>query len=602
VVYGDIGTSPLYAFKQCFDGGSNVAEPRILGALSLITWALMIVVTVKYVLVVMRADNRGEGGILALTALVMRTAGGRSAGWVLGAGLLGAALFYGDGIITPAVSVLSAVEGLKVASPVFTPVVIPLTLILLVILFVGQSRGTAHVGALFGPVMLVWFSVIGLVGAIEIARDPRILMALNPMCGLRLLAADPAAGWVLLGSVVLAVTGGEALYADMGHFGAKPIRKAWFGLVFPALLLNYFGQGGLLLENPAAIDNPFFRLAPGWALIPMVVLSSIATIIASQAVISGAFSMTNQAVQLGYLPRMLVTHTSEEAIGQVYVPRINGMLLVAVICTVLAFKSSDALGAAYGIAVTGTMSITTGLAFRYLHRGLGWPLWRLAGLFCLFLTVDLAFFSANLLKFVEGGWFPLAVAMLVYIVMACWIGGRNRLMKQRGSELMPLDLFLDNLRPESPHRVPGTAIYLVRDINVVPTTLLHNMKHNRVLHERNVLMRVFIEDIPRVPETERLELHALDHNFYTLTLRYGFMEEADIPRALALCRVSGLRLNLMDTSFFVGREKIVARRRGTKTPLASQIFILLSNFALDATEFFRIPPNRVVELGAQVEL
>jgi KUP system potassium uptake protein len=602
VVYGDIGTSPLYAFKQCFDDAGKVGELRVFGALSLITWALMIVVTLKYVLVVMRADNRGEGGILALTALSLRTASGRVGWWVLSAGLLGAALFYGDGIITPAISVLSAVEGLKVATPLFNPYILPITILLLIFLFLGQSRGTERVGRMFGPIMVLWFFVIGLLGAIAIARDPMIVKALNPLYGLDLLWTYPAGGFVLLGSVVLAVTGGEALYADMGHFGAAPIRKAWLTLVFPALLLNYFGQGALLLATPDAVENPFYRLAPAWALLPLVILSSIATIIASQAVISGAFSMTSQAIQLGYLPRLLVRHTSEDEIGQVYVPRVNMLLFLSVLATVLTFRSSDALGAAYGIAVTGTMSITTALAFRYLRTGLRWPIWRLSLLFLLFAVVDLSFFGANMLKLVEGGWFPLGVAALVFFVIRTWIAGRRRLVDQKSKDQMPLDLFLQYLRPESPHRVAGTAVYLVRELGYVPSTMLHNMKHNRVLHERNVLLQVLTEDIPRVPDAERFEVKPLPHNFYTVSIRYGFMDDADVPKALRSCSTCGLDLSLMETSFFVGREKLVTRSAEKRRPISSRLFAFLSSIALDATEFFRIPPNRVVELGAQVEL
>jgi KUP system potassium uptake protein len=602
VVYGDIGTSPLYAFKQCFDGTNDIQPERVLGVLSLITWSLMIVVTLKYVLVVMCADNRGEGGILALTALGLRTSGKRIGWWVLSAGLLGAALFYGDGIITPAISVLSAVEGLKVATPLFEPYIIPITILLLIVLFLAQSRGTGLVGALFGPIMVVWFAIIGLLGAIAIARSPQILMALNPLAGINLLAVNPAGGFVLLGSVVLAVTGAEALYADMGHFGAPPIRRVWLAFVFPALLLNYFGQGSLVLADPEAMDNPFFRLAPAWSLIPLVALSSVATIIASQAVISGAFSLTSQAIQLGYLPRLLVRHTSEHEIGQVYVPRINALLFVGVVATVLAFRSSDALGAAYGIAVTGTMAITTALAFRYLRIGLRWNIWRLLPLFLLFAIVDLCFFGANMLKVVEGGWYPLAVAAIVYGVTRTWIAGRRRLVAQKSNEALPMALFLDYLKPDHPQRVPGTAVFLARELDQVPSAMLHNIKHNRVLHRRNVLLRVITEDIPRVPEAERFEVTPLPHDFFTVTVRYGFMDDADIPKALASCRTCGLDLDMMDTSFFVGREKLVVRGAGKRRPISSRLFAFLSSLALDATEFFRIPPNRVVELGAQVEL
>jgi KUP system potassium uptake protein len=601
VVYGDIGTSPLYTVKQCFENAS-VNEARVFGVLSLIAWSLTLVVTVKYVLVLLRADNRGEGGILALMVLALRAATAGHGRWIMWAGLIGAALFYGDGVITPAISVLSAVEGLKVATPALEPYVVPLTVLLLVVLFMVQRRGTGLVGGYFGPVMILWFGVIGILGGLEIARRPSILLAVDPRYAIDLMLNHPWHGFILLGSVVLAVTGAEALYADMGHFGRLPIRRAWLRFVFPALLLNYFGQGALLLAKPGSIENPFFLLAPGWALYPLVALASTATVIASQAVISGAFSITRQAVQLGYLPRMLVRHTSEQEIGQVYVPAINGILLVAEVGTVLGFRSSSALGGAYGIAVTGTMTVTTVLAFVYFHWGAGWRLWRLIPLFILFLVVDLSFFGANLLKIIEGGWFPLAIAATIYAVMMTWMWGRERLAVQRASGALPLVTLLDNLRPDHPARVPGTAVYMTARVDNVPAALLHNMKHNKILHERNVLMTVRTEDVPRLPEAERLEIHHLSQNFHTVTIHYGFLEQPDIPRALALCRVGGFRFNLMDTSFFVGREKVVAKRpSGIMLPV-TKLFILLSNLALDATEFFRIPVNRIVELGGQAEL
>jgi KUP system potassium uptake protein len=601
VVYGDIGTSPLYTIKQCF-ANAEVNQIRVFGVLSLIAWSLTLVVTVKYVLVLMRADNRGEGGILALMVLARRaTVAGRNR-WILGAGLFGAALFYGDGVITPSISVLSAVEGLTVATPAFESVVVPLTLLLLVGLFVVQRRGTGRVGAYFGPVMVLWFVSIGLLGAWEIARRPSILLAVDPRYAAALMMNHPWHGFVLLGSVVLAVTGAEALYADMGHFGRSPIRRAWLRFVFPALLLNYFGQGALLLARPEAIANPFYLLAPSWAVYPLVVLASTATVIASQAVISGAFSITRQAVQLGYLPRMLVRHTSEQEIGQVYVPAVNGLLLVAVVATVLGFRSSNALGGAYGVAVTGTMAVTTVLAFVYFSRGVGWPLWRLVPLFTLFLFVDLSFFAANLLKIVDGGWFPLAIAGTLYAVMMTWLWGRQRIGELRASGALPLATLIENLRPDHPARVPGTAIYMTSRVDIVPAALLHNMKHNKVLHERNVLMTVRTEDVPRLPEAERLQIDHLGENFHTVMIRYGFLEEPDIPRVLALCRVGGFRFNLMDTSFFVGREKIIAKRPSGLLLPVKKLFVLLSNVALDATEFFRIPINRIVELGGQLEL
>jgi KUP system potassium uptake protein len=604
VVYGDIGTSPLYTVKQCFDSVGGITPATVYGILSLITWTLVVVTTLKYVVVIMRADNRGEGGILALTALALRSASrtGRRHRMILAAGLVGAALFYGDGVITPAISVLSAVEGLKVATPVFDPYVLPITCVLLVILFVVQSRGTAAVGVFFGPIMMLWFGVIGLLGLIEIVKHWEILYALNPYYGIKLLTADPWHGFVLLGAVVLAVTGAEALYADMGHFGRSPIRVAWFRLVFPALLLNYIGQGGLLLAHPGALENPFYRLAPDWALFPMVILASAATVIASQAVISGAFSMTHQAVQLGYLPRLFVRHTSEQEFGQIYVPKINLFLLIAVLALVLGFKSSDNLGSAYGIAVTGTMSLTTVLALVYMVGVKGWSPVLSCILFGFFLTVDLAFFAANMLKIEQGGWVPLIVALMVYVLMSSWLSGRAVLVKERSQSSMPLDVFLANYNPERIKRVPGTAVFMTGDVHSVPTALLHNLKHNKVLHERIVLMNVQTEDIPHVPEERRLEFRHLDHNFHIIKLHYGFMDEPNIPRALAQCRVLQFRFNLMETSFFLRREKIVAAKH---TPLGrwrKQLFILMSNTMLNATEFFRIPTNRVIELGGQIEI
>jgi KUP system potassium uptake protein len=554
------------------------------------------------VLVLMRADNRGEGGIVALTVLALRAAGPRSSRLILAAGLLGLALFYGDGVLTPSISVLSAVEGLKVATPVLEPFVIPLTLALLILLFVLQRRGTGSVGGFFGPIIIAWFGTIGILGAAEIARGPDILWALDPRDAIDLILADPRQGFVVLGGVVLAVTGAEALYADMGHFGRTPIRWTWLRFVFPALLLNYFGQGALLLSHPKAIVNPFFLLAPSWAILPLVALASTATVIASQAVISGAFSLTRQAVQLGYLPRMDVRHTSEQEIGQVYLPAVNALLLVAVVATVLTFRSSSALGGAYGIAVTGTMTVDSILAFVYLGLGARWPLWKLIPLFALFLTVDLSFFAANLLKIAEGGWFPLTIGLAMFAVMMTWIWGRSRLAEQRTRGALPLLTLIETLRPDHPVRVPGTGVYMTGRIDIVPAALLHNMKHNKVLHERIILMTVRTEDVPQIPEAERLQILDLDKNFHTITIRYGFLEEPDIPRALALCRVSGFHFNLMDTSFFLGREKIIARRgSGLMLPF-KKLFMLLSDVELDATEFFRIPVNRIVELGGQSEV
>ncbi len=610
VVYGDIGTSPLYTVKQCFEDVRSVTPGAIFGILSLIAWALFVVVTLKYVIVIMRADNRGEGGILALTALALRATGRGSAGygWILAAGLVGASLFYGDGVITPAISVLSAVEGLKVATPLFEAYVLPITIVLLGALFIMQRHGTARVGDFFGPIMVLWFVIIAVLGLIQIVHQPGILRALNPFYGVSFLLADPGRGFVLLGAVVLAVTGAEALYADMGHFGAQPIRRAWLYFVFPALLFNYFGQGALLLGAHSAeaiqrvLDNPFYRLAPDWALYPLVILASAATVIASQAVISGAFSMTRQAVQLGYLPRLEVRHTSEQEIGQIYVPRVNLFLLIAVVGLVLGFRTSDNLGAAYGIAVTGTMSITTVLAFVYMYGVRRWHPGAAALMFGFFLAVDLAFFGANMLKIEEGGWFPLVVAAVVYIVMITWRSGRQVLVRERERDALPLETFIATLRPDRPPRVPGTAVFMTGNITIVPNALLHNLKHNKVLHERVVLMTVHTEDFPHVGDEQRLEIRHLEQNIHTITLHYGFMDQPNIPRGLAQCRAMQFHFNLLETSFFVGREKIVTGKRTQLWRWRKRLFIFMSNTMLDATEFFRIPTNRVIELGGQIEI
>jgi len=604
VVFGDIGTSPLYTLRQCLNSMGDTDQAAVLHVLSLIVWSLVMVVTVKYVLVIMRADNRGEGGILALTSLALRAFAprGRRHEIIVAIGLTGAALFYGDCVITPAISVLSAVEGLKVATPAFEPYVVPLALLLLVVLFSVQSHGSEKVGRLFGPVMLVWFVTLGVLGVIHIVRQPAVLLALNPLYAIDMFIRFPVTSFVLLGAVVLAVTGAEALYTDMGHFGAQPIRVAWLSLVFPALVLNYFGQGALILQTPDAIENPFYRLVPEWGLYPLVILASLATIIASQAVISGAFSLTRQAVQLGYLPRLEVRHTSAEEFGQVFMPRVNKFLFIAVIIVVVGFHTSDNLGAAYGIAVTGTMTIDTILAFVYMRGVLKWGLVKTGLLFGAFIVVDLSFLGANLLKIDEGGWFPLVLAALVAIAMSTWRWGRQTLINRRTRNALSLEEFVATLKPDRPARVPGTAIFMTGNADVVPGALLHNLKHNKVLHERVVIMTVRTRDIPRVPEDERLEIRHLDANFHAITVEYGFLDQPNIPRALAQCRLQQFHFNLMETSFFVGREKIIPARRGGLPQWRKRLFVLMSNNMLDATEFFRIPPNRVVELGGQVEL
>jgi KUP system potassium uptake protein len=496
--------------------------------------------------------------------------------------------------------VLSAVEGLEVGTGAFKPYVVPIAVCVLLALFAMQARGTAAMGKLFGPVTMLWFFAIGAAGIYGIAQAPSVLEALNPVHAFRFLTGHAAESFIVLGAVVLAVTGAEALYADMGHFGRRALRRAWLGLVFPALLLNYFGQGALLLGDPAALENPFYRLVPNWGLYPLVALSSMATIIASQAVISGAFSLSRQAVQLGYLPRLEVRHTSAAEIGQVYVPPINWGLLLAVIVLVLFFRSSDNLGAAYGIAVSGMMLITTGLAFLYM-RAQGWPLSVAVPVFTVFALVDLTFLSANMLKVVEGGWFPIVVAGFVFAIMETWWRGRRILAEQRARNAMPLTHFVEMLNPERPVRVPGTAIFMARDLHQVPSALLHALKHNKALHERVVMMQVDTEDVPHVLDDRRLEIHEIGKGFYTMCVRYGFMDEPNIMRALALCRVQHFRINLMDTSFYIGREKL--RPRGTGfLRWRDRLFMFMNSLALDATEFFRIPPNRVVELGGQIEI
>jgi len=615
VVYGDIGTSPLYAIKQCFPDTAAITTQRVFGVLSLIVWALTIIVTIKYVIVLMRADNRGEGGIFALTVLALRSTTGRRNRWILFAGLIGGSLFFGDSILTPSISVLSAVEGLEVKAPALQPFVLPLTLGLLCLLFFLQKRGTGHIGSFFGPLIIIWFTTIGLLGLGQIVQNPSIIEALNPLHGIGLILSDPGSGFILLGAVVLSVTGAEALYADMGHFGRAPIRRAWLGFVFPCLLLNYFGQGALLLANPETVQNPFYLLAPDWAVYPLVVLASAATVIASQAVISGAFSLTNQAVQLGYLPRMQVRHTSEQAMGQVFVPEVNAILFLAVVATVIGFRSSSNLGGAYGVAVTGTMVVDTILGFTYLALGARWPMWLLVPLFSMFAIVDLSFFGANLLKIIEGGWFPIIAATLVFTVMGTWWRGRRLIVDLRARDALPLQLFLDDLNPQRPVRVPGTAVFLTRDITQVPVTLLHALKHYKALHERVVMMQVETEDVPHVPDEQRLEIDEKGKGFYTMLVRYGFMDEPNVMRALAQCRLEHFHINLMETSFFIGREKLRLRSRRRLLfgrwwriePFVfltwrDRLFIFLTNFALDATEFFRIPPNRVVELGGQIEI
>jgi KUP system potassium uptake protein len=607
-VYGDIGTSPLYALRECFHGEHGVAMTRenVLGILSLVFWSLIIVISVKYLIFVMRADNRGEGGILALMSLVppklRDVRGGR---WLLIAlGLFGAALLYGDGMITPAISVLSAVEGLHLATPFFDPYVVPITIVILVILFVFQRKGTAGIGAVFGPVMLLWFSILGVLGLMWLSKDPHVLVALNPAYAARFFLDNRWHGFLALGSVFLVVTGGEALYADMGHFGKKPIQLAWFLFVLPALLLNYFGQGVLLLHHPEAAENPFFHLvgADSWALYPLVALSTVATVIASQAVISGAFSLTRQAVQLGYTPRISIVHTSEEEIGQIYIPSVNWLLMVCTIGLVLGFRESSALAAAYGVAVTATMVITTLLAEVVARRVWGWSPALVFPVAVFFLVIDGSFFGANIIKVADGGWFPLAVGIGIYTLLSTWKQGRAILSERLRKGALPFEEFVGTVTPTSPPRVPGTAVFMARDTDATPTALLHNLKHNKVLHEKVIMLSVLTEEIPYVAPEERVQVTDLGKGFYRIIAHYGFLQNPGVPDVVEHARPKGLDLNVMQTTFFLSRETLIASKKPGMAIWREKLFSLMSRNALRPTDFFRIPPNRVVEMGLQVRL
>ncbi|MCE5182319.1 MAG: potassium transporter Kup [Betaproteobacteria bacterium] len=606
VVFGDIGTSPLYTLKEVFHGAHGIAptHEHVLGALSLVLWALLIVVSLKYVVFIMRADNNGEGGIMALLALTLKSAPGdtRSRWLLMSMGIFGAALFYGDGVITPAISVLSAVEGLKIATPAFEPYVIPITLAVLTGLFLFQRKGTASVGALFGPVMIVWFATLALLGVINIYHEPGVLHAVNPLHGVYFFAEHKWYGFLALGAVVLAVTGGEALYADMGHFGRMPIRTAWFFLVLPSLLLNYFGQGALMIGNPAAVENPFYLLAPSWALYPMVALATLATVIASQAVISGAFSVTRQAMQLGYCPRLEVRHTSEKEIGQVYVPAINWALLIAIIALVLGFRSSSNLAAAYGIAVTGTMAIDTILAVVVARALWGWSWPTRIAVAAFFLIIDLAFFSANAMKIPQGGWFPLVVGIAVFTLLSTWKRGRALLFDRLRDSAIALEPFLAGIAAHPPLRVSGTAVFLTANLDGVPHAMLHNLIHNKVLHERVALLTVITEDVPHVPEIDHAEVLPLGEGFFRIIVRYGFKDEPDIPKTLMQCEEYGLAFHMMETSFFISRETLIATMAPGMALWREKLFISMARNAGSVTAYFKIPTNRVVELGTQIEL
>ena len=606
VVYGDIGTSPLYAVKECFSGSHAVpvTPPNVLGILSLVTWSLVIIISVKYLAYVLRADNRGEGGILAMMALALQAkdVGPRQRSLVVLVGLFGASLLYGDGAITPAISVLSAVEGLQIATPLFARWVIPLSLVILVLLFLAQRAGTAKVGSIFGPVMVLWFGVLGALGLYGILRHPAVLEAVLPWHAVRFFQHNGLHGYLVLGAVFLCVTGGEALYADMGHFGRRPIRVAWFTLVLPALLLNYFGQGATLLDDPTAAVNPFYRGAPGWLLYPLVGLATAATVIASQALISGAFSLARQAIQLGYSPRFEIRHTSAREIGQIYIPGVNWMLLVAVGFLVLTFKTSSNLAAAYGIAVTMTMLITTVLFFFVVGHLWDWGRAHALLVCSIFLVIELAFFVANAVKFVDGGWFPIVVGMGVFTLMTTWKRGRSILAERLRTQTFPLDLFLSNVGSNPPIRVPGVAVFMTGNAEGTPPALMHNLKHNKVLHQKVVLLTIITAEVPHVRESERLQSIPLEHGLYRVIARYGFMENPDVPELLNELRKKGLELRLMETTFFLGRETLIPSRKRGMALWREALFAWMSRNAHSATRYFNLPPNRVVELGTQVEL
>lgn len=607
IVFGDIGTSPLYAIKETFNPryGISLTEEHILGGCSAIFWSLMVVVSLKYVTLVLRADNKGEGGIMALLALASSAVKDRPRlsllTMILGVG--GVSLFYGDAVITPAISVLSAIEGLEVGTSAFKPYVVPTAIVVIVALFAFQSRGTAVVGALFGPICLLWFLSLAAIGVYNILDNPVILAAVNPVYAFKFLTEHGIASFAVLGAVLLSITGVEALYADLGHFGRKPLRIAWFGLVWPALVLNYFGQGAHLMTDPAAVSNPFFYAVPGWALYPMVALATAAAVIASQAMISGAFSITRQAIQLGYLPRLNILHTSEKQAGQIYLPAINWTLLVAVLLAVVGFGSSSELAFAYGVAVMGTMVATTFLTFFVVRYSWGYNL-----LLCIlatgfFAVVDLSFFSASLLKIPDGGWFPIAAGAGIFIMMSTWRRGREILLGRLKESSVPLGAFLESLMRDPPRRVPGTAVFLTSTPDAVPHALLHNLAHNKVLHERVVFLTASVEEVPWVPAKDRVQVQPLGDNCYRIFVRFGFKDSLNIPRAMELCTPHGLEFNMLSTSFFLSRETVVPIRSANGMALwRERLFATIARNASSVVEYFHLPTNRVIELGTQIEI
>jgi KUP system potassium uptake protein len=602
VVYGDIGTSPLYALKESLaaaSAGGPVTRDMVIGVLSLIVWSLILVVTLKYVLILLRADNNGEGGTLTLVALAQR-AMGRKHSLVLFLGIAGAGLFYGDAVITPAISVLSAVEGLKLVTPAFQDYVVPITLAILVALFSVQSRGTGRVASFFGPIMLLWFSTLALLGLLHIADDPGVLASVNPYHGVMFFVNHPGVSIAVLGAVCLAVTGAEALYADLGHFGQGPIRTAWIGLVFPALVINYFGQGALVLSDPTALEHPFYRLVPEWGLIPMVALATLATIIASQAVITGAFSLTRQAVQLGLLPRLEIRFTSESHQGQIYMPRVNSLILVGVILLVLAFQSSSHLAHAYGVSVFGAMAVDAILAILVIWRGWRWSLGLTLLVITPFLLIDLAFFGANLLKLFTGGYVPVLMATALIVLMWTWVRGTGILFEKTRKTDVPLIELVGMLEKSPPHRVKGTAVFLTSDPETAPSALLHNLKHNKVLHEKNVILTVKTADTPRIDDEDRVRIDNIGDSFWAVVMTYGYMESPNVPRGLAVLRKRGFKFDIMATSFFLSRRSIRPAAQSGMPLWQDRMFIGLAKTASDATDFFQIPTGRVVEVGTQV--
>lgn len=607
VVYGDIGTSPLYTIKECFHGIHAVepSETNILGVLSLIAWSLTIVVSIKYITFMMRADNHGEGGIFALLALVPsaeKLKSQRGRGVVVFSALLGASLLYGDGFITPSITVLSAVEGLEVVTSAAQSYIVPITCVILLVLFLVQRTGTAGIGRVFGPIMTVWFLAIAALGIRQIIDNPHVLLAISPIYAYDFFAANHLHGIVVLGSVVLCITGGEALYADMGHFGRSPIQLSWFTLVFPSLLLNYFGQGALLLRHPELASNPFYGVVPRYLLLPMVGLSTFASVIASQAMISGAFSLTRQAVQLGYCPRVTIVHTSESTEGQIYIPEINWLMMMVCIGLVLVFKASSGLAGAYGVAVTANMGITSVVYFFVATRTWGWSLSKTTPLVCLFIVFDLMYFGSNLLKFFDGGWFPLAVAAIIVLVLTTWKDGRAELYRRLVHSMVPLDLFLKDLALHNVHRVSGTAVFMASSSQFTPPSLLHHFKHNQVLHERVLLLTIQVKDIPAVPDNERVVFEELGEGFHRVTAGYGFMETPNVPHIMQKALDAGIIPTLHPISYYLGRETLITTGRPKNLRWRRSLFAFLSRNSRSAIDYFGIPPNRVVELGVQIEI